>query len=418
MKTCSQRSATSVASVIKTESKSYSTFTISDGNSCRDYTVDVYPGKVYRVLFYDADSSKVLDVTGQITFIDSNALYLESIKAIDSESCLCESREYLNKVVTVYKVAIPVRNIYGIYPITEEEAKKPPKPPKPRERSVTIVGVLGISAEICRSVVVRVRVYDDDRSPTYEAVPVDMKVGNVYNITYFSRKDCSMYEVRGKLCDIEIMPKFEGDTKLNGYVRDEMPTEVVGLGDTIYDADHFHCLNKESPEGERIRFKFDTSEYFTGYYDYVWLKDIRNIDLLEGEAEDPIEDGELVNNCPNADTCPIINGCGECPTEPGMPPHYHQVCPPPHHHHPGPPPHHPPHHHPPHGCDDGRDYPCEAPWDPVPSEPCCKPKPDHPPVNDFVYCPLTAMPITEYTNCGDCEKLDECTAFEEYTERM
>lgn len=370
----------------KTESKSYSVFTISDGDSCKDYTVEVFPGKLYRVIFYDTDGAKVVNTVGQVTMVDSNALYLESMKAIDSTTCLCESREFLNKVVSIYKVAIPVRNIYSIYPITEEEAKKPPKPPVPKERSVSIVGVLGISAEICRSVVVRVRVYSDDRAPDYEVVPVDMKVGNIYNVAYFSRKDCTMYEVKGKLIDIRVMPKFEGDTKLNGFVRDEMPEEIVGLGNTIYDADHFHKLNKESPEGERVRFTFDTSEDFSGFYDHVWLKDIRNIDLVEEGKPSPDPVDPEVNTCPNAETCPIIHG-----EKPPVPP----SC------------------RPPHGCDDGRHYPHHSHWDPPMNPPHHHHHPHH--LVNTICCPLTNMPIDEDTNCGDCEKLDECPAFEDYT---
>lgn len=406
-KTCNSVSKVSVTSVSKVEQKSYSAFTFTDSKTYQEYSLNVYPGNPYRVIWYDAPESKVMDVTGEITEVDSTCLYLESVKAIDSDSCLCESREYLNKLITVYRVAIPVNNIYGIYEVKEEEIKAPPKPPRPRERSVTIVGVLGLSAEIVKSIVVRVRVYDDDRAPTYEAVPVDMKVGNVYNLSYFSRKDGSMYEVKGKLIDIKLMPKFEGDTKLNGYVRDEMPEEVCGMGNTIYDADHFHCLNKESPEGERIRFTFDTSEDFRGYYDHVWLKDIRNVDIVEGEEDTGFEE-EVINNCPHVATCPIINSGCDCPTEPHHPPHYHQVPPPPHGHHHG---HHDHHHH----CDDDpRDYPCHAPWD---DEFPVGPPPKIPPMQ-FIYCPKSGMPITEKTNCGDCDQLDECEAFEDYTCRM
>lgn len=396
--TCNRTRKVSVTGISNVEQKSYSVFTFTDGDTYQEYKVNVYPSNPYRVIWYDATDSKVMDVTGEITEIGSNCLYLESIRAIDSSSCLCESREYLNKLITIYRVAIPIRNIYGIYEIKEEEIKAPPKPPRPKERSVTIVGVLGLSAEIVKSIVVRIRVYDDDRAPTYEAIPVDMKVGNIYNISYFSRNDGSMYEIKGKLIDIELMPKYEGDTKLNGYVRDEMPEEVVGMGNTIYDADHFHCLNKESPEGERIRFKFDTSEDHMGYYDHVWLKDIRNVDLIgEEESDDNENEGEeITNNCPHAATCPIVNNNCNCPDEPHHPPHYHPVPPPPCH------------------CDeDPRDYPCTAPWD----RPMAPPPPPPVPPMQFIYCPKTAMPITEKTNCGDCDQLDDCQAFEDYTNR-
>lgn len=271
---------------------------------CPDQTIRIFTGNKYKISYYNADTNKMTKVTGVCIDVGKEAIVVESITAIDDKTCLCVTRKDLTGLVKMYTVGIPFANIHSIEEVIDS------KPPIPKERIVTTVAIIGISTEFIKSVVVRLRIFNDGEYCKPEAIPVDMRVGCKYHVAFFSRTDHTIYEFDGTLLDIEEAPKFEGDTKLNGFVRDE----VVGMNNTIYDADHFMDLNKESVDGERVRFKFDTSETFDSFTDYVWLKDIRGVSLIIDEDAGP------ENTCPLASTCPVIN--------PGMKPPIHH-----HHHH-------------------------------------------------------------------------------------
>jgi len=366
-------------SVSKVVLTTYLELTLYNDDLDKYSTVDIFVGKVYKVTYYDSDFQVVATVTGEVYAANKNSIYLHTIHANDPYSCLCESRDYLNKLVTDEKITIPISNIYGIERIPDGCH---PIPPIPKERGITIVSVLGISAEFIQSLVVRVRVYDDTRNPTYEAIPVEMRTGSIYKVAYMSRKDRTTYEITGKLVKIQIMLSRDGNNKLNGYLREEAPVEeVVGEGNTIYNADHFLSLPKNTVDGERVRFQFDTSENFVGSFDYVWLKDIRSVDLIADPDKGHVESG--VNTCPYVKTCPTIN--------PPIPP-----VPPP------PPPQDPGH----------IEYDHETQYDDVQDIPGELPPVD---ATAVLTCPLTNLPITSNTKCGDCDQVDSCMAFEEYT---
>lgn len=375
MPSISQTKTTTVTSgaVESAEAKTYYTYKMFNTCTFEETSIDVFPGECYRIIFYDSDSQKLADVTGKVTYAGSSNIILESITAINDCVCLCEHRQYLNNVINVYIVNIPTANIYSITKVEEKkDDEKPLPPPRPKERDVVVVGILGLSAEIVRSVVVRLRVYDDDKAPTYEATPVDMKVGNTYNVTYFSRRDRSMYEIVGKLENIEVMPIFKGDTKLNGFVRDEVSgnTDVVGMNNTIYNADHFMDLKKESPEGERVRFTFDTSEDFLGHHDFVWLKDIRGVELVSEGEDSGDDEGQDVT--PGGDD-----------DKPVPPP-------------------------PPEPFPDG-DYDHHSHWGPPLDPP-------PPPRDEDIWkykCPINLSPV-QMCDCSECEQVNTCVAFEEY----
>lgn len=373
------------------ESHEYYTFTMYDKTTLKEFTVDIFVGKPYQIIFYNTETQGVSDVTGKVTRVSKASITIESIHAIDDYTCLCERRKYLNNVVTVYTATIPVTNIYSITAVEEEDMIEPVCPKPPTERTVTVVGVLGLSAEIIRSVVVRLRIYSDDRAPTYEAVPVDMTVGSVYKVTYFNRRDGAVYEIIGKLLDIQEAFKFQGDNKSNGFVRDELPPhpigeEIVGYGNTVYDRDHFFGLSKTAPEAERIYFVFDTSDDFSGTYDKVWLKDIRNVEFVS-TPEDEEDDGQTPDSGGD-DT--DDEGDGTCP------------CPcPPEHEIPGP-------------------FPHQAHWD-GPPRPIAPPPPPPPPRPPFpredvthAFCPLNlGLPVSQ-CNCAECDQVDTCKAFEDF----
>ena len=300
-----------ISNVSNVESKSYTRITFLTDKG--EKTVDVYPGKQYTIKFYSTGDEKVITASGTIQNIDSDTIYLESISAIDSTTCLCATRYNLGQYVKVYIVSAPMQNIYDITEIPEID---PNNPPIPEERNVVIVSVLGLSAEICRSVIIRLRIYKDNRVPLYSEVPVDVKVGNTYKLTYIGRADQAVYELEGKLIEIVEAPKFGGFTQLNGYMRNECCQEVVGEGNTIYDADHFMDLPKDYTDGEKIKLIFDSSKSFESTYDTVWLKDIRSIELVKEDGKEP---DTSKNNCPYAEGCPFLEVPPEMPDEPSCP---------------------------------------------------------------------------------------------------
>lgn len=371
---CYTSKVTACGAISNVEEKQYYTITIYDRNTFRETTLDIFIGKPYKITFYNSEIDGITKVTGKVIRMDNSNITIESMTAIDDYVCLCEHRRYLNDVIKVYTAAIPITNIYSIKPVEEDDLIFPPRP---KERTVTIVGVLGLSAEIVRSVVVRLRIYNDDRPPTYEAVPVDMAINNIYKVLYFNRKDGSMYEIIGRLVDIQEDLKFTADNKMNGFVRDEtsppphcIKDEILGYGNTIYDRDHFFGLRKDNTEGERIYFVFDTSEDLSGTYDKVWLKDIRNVELVpvdtDNTDEDSTEEDNTENNCPYSENCPILH-------KPILPPE----------------------------PEINEDFHNHAHWDHMPPPP---------PMMPPILCPINRFKV-EDCNCEECEQLNSCEAF-------
>lgn len=347
---------------ISAEVRNYVHFVIPEGNGSRE--VDVYPNKIYEITHFSEAYKSYITVNALVKVIGEDSLkYLYYVDPTEDCSAwagrLCSQYKTLEMRAgeAFYTV------ISNIKEVTKEDnncnCHKPPKFPK----EVTKVAILGISAETIRSIIVRLRFYDDpgDCCDVVDAVPVDMKVGNKYNVSYLDHRDHTIYEVLGKLVSINIKQNFGDEPLQHGFIRPEVhecchnAVEQIGLNNMTYchNNDHFMSLPKDCPDD--ISFVFDTSSSGEATLDVVKLKDMRGCTLVEDEGDDfVIESGTDGNpgEIPRDPTCcgdhssccgSGSHGCGCQPPIPEEPP---EVCPPHHwgHDHCSPPDH--PHHRP------------------------------------------------------------------------
>ena len=236
------------------------------------YTVCVCVGQPYKIMYYDTCSQSYKTIIGTVSGISTEAIAVYTVSVVDKDGnvCLCSKKENLSGYIGTETYHIPINNIAQIQMYEET-----PTPVKPSERSETIVSVLGISSTVIHSVIVRLKIFDDK---TYSTVtPVDMVVGRVYHVEWMKEKDHTMYEITGKLIKIEELPQFGNESPECGYVRPDYDLESVGTNGNIYNPAYFHSLPKYNPDGDRIRFVFDTSKNFNRLYDTVMLKEIRNV---------------------------------------------------------------------------------------------------------------------------------------------
>lgn len=259
----------------------------------QQYTMDVYIGQSYEIMYYDTCLQSYKTVIGTVHGISTEAIALYAVSVIDETGklCLCSKKENLSGYIATETYHIPINNIAKIKVYTEPENQKP------TERSETIVSVLGISSTVIHAVIVRLRIFDDKTCSS--TTPVDMVVGRTYHVTWQKETDHIVYELVGRLVQIREVQQFGNESPECGYVRPDN-NQVVGMDNNIYDPNYFHSLPKYNPDGDRIQFVFDTSKDFNRMYDTVMLKEIRNVH----------------------DTCP-------CPPPPPYPPCPPYPCPPP-----------------------------------------------------------------------------------------
>ena len=200
--------------------------------------------------------------------------------------------------VTQVDADVLYANILDVDPYIEES--------QPME--VTKVAILGISSEMIQSVVIRLRLYDDNTGhcEVAGATIVDMKVGGRYKVSYIDHNDHSMYEISGELKAIQVLQNDGGETLNHGFVRPEC-CDQVGMGNIPYDSEHF--MNLPKYECDNVIFTFDTSSIGNSNFDSVKLKDIRMVsEILEdaGDDGDPTDDATQDNEhppCWNASHC-------------------------------------------------------------------------------------------------------------------
>lgn len=289
--------------------------TIDDsGNTATSY---VFKDGVYNITWYDADQQKfVSNKYIHVTKVTENAIYGNYIQDNCPQECLCAHREDLYNYITAKSVIIPAANISKIIDMSNNANEV---------KEVIKVSILGISTEFIRSIIVRLRIYNDNDVET-EVTPVDMEVGKIYNVQYIDHKDHTMYEVEGKLVKIAIDRHFGDEPPQTGFVRPECSNpEQIGVGGMVYyNQEHFMELTKDCPE--KVVFIFDTSKFTDSTFDHVRLTDIRDIYEVKSEEEtkEPGEIDDEKKSC--CETCPYIN------SKPPMPPEGFLPVPPIHHH--------------------------------------------------------------------------------------
>lgn len=293
-----------------------------DAYSTYDIVVEV--GKMYQVKYYDASIQTYREITGLVQGISTECIVIDVVKVRDSAGniCLCTNKDKLAGYVSSETYYVPVANISSILEID------PNKPNTPSERSKEFVAVLGISSTVVHAIIVRLKIFNDDIQ--HSMTNVDMEVGRSYHVVY--AKDNSIFEVDGKLIQIDVVTPNGTESLDYGYVRSDS-MQIVGGGNNIYDPmSYYHSLPKYNPDGDTIRLVFDTSKDFVGMRDCVMLRDIRNV-------------------------IPLDAGTGQPPIGPAPPYPWGPPCPPP---------------------------PCQPPfpYNPYPNGPCDWPNPLQPTVKD------------------------------------
>jgi len=292
---------------------------------------EVRKDKKYKIRYMATDGS---DVTVEGTCI---ALYKCQMnldidyKQINGNCVDLHNTNFYDKILT-----IPYFQILAIDEVVDKKEDEclppcpPPPCPHPHVKEVAAVAVLGLSAEVVHSLVVRIRFYHDDNYDT-EVIPVDMKVGNKYKIFYVGHDpDHTMYEIEGTLLKIRSVDDEQANCECcNPVVREETTLdcgcEQVGMHNTVYNTRHFMQLDKASNIGNSIIFDFDTSTNFREQYDHIMLRDIRGVELLVEMDEDPDEsvdlDGSYEKPDPSEDIdpgfsmnipCINISSCEHC----------------------------------------------------------------------------------------------------------
>lgn len=219
-------------------------------------------------------------LNGYVYQVTANSIFMKVIKA-SKDVCLCRNRKNLNGLVDCFNEEIPINNISRIKEWSEIGK------PKPKYKEVTVVGVLGISAELIQSIMLRLRIYEDGCVCDKEVIPVDMVVGNKYHVTYCAPDHC-MYEVTGKLHKIDVVPPPGcGPCHDHGFVKEEASYECVGANNMVYNAEHFYQLDKDTDIGSRVKLIFDTSTDFSECFDTIMLKDIRMVEEIKDEDNEP-----------------------------------------------------------------------------------------------------------------------------------
>lgn len=280
-----------------------------NGNTTTSY---VFKDGVYSITWYDADQQKfVSNKYIHVTKVTESAIYGNYIQDNCPQECLCAHREDLYNYITAKSVIIPAANISKIIDMNNKSNDV---------KEVTKVSILGISTEFIRSVIIRLRIYNDTDVDT-EVTPIDMEVGKIYNVQYMDQVDHTMYEIEGKLINIAIDRHFGDEPPQTGFVRPECSNpEQVGVGGMVYyNQEHFMELPKDCPE--KVVFTFDTSKYTSSTFDHVRLTDIRDVYEVKAENDESTEDSENNdgdnNHC--CETCPYINSRPPMPPE-GFPP--------------------------------------------------------------------------------------------------
>jgi len=158
--------------------------------------------------------------------------------------------------------------------------------PNFNKNGVVRVMLLGISATTVKAVVVKLAFFDDNYEEA--AKLVDLKVGNVYEITY-ETDNGTIYTNSGKIVSIE---ELSEGVCCAPYVR-----ECVGFHNSVYNSPT--CSKDEfmnAPPARKIKITLDTSSDYSGMYESIMLSMIRDCNLITEGSEDT-ENNETNDYC-------------------------------------------------------------------------------------------------------------------------
>ena len=301
--------------------------------------VIVFPDMEYNIVFHDATYGTIKSIKGLVTNVYDDQIKVKYIKNQDPICTKCHSNDKKKKsnknqppmptcncVLNPADISkyngpeiffIPVANILNIeYIVSKDEKEKN----KNKDNGVKVM-LLGISATFVKSIIVRLEFFDDaiENAVKY----VDLQKDGIYDIAYES-KDGTVYESRAKVVSIEEVRDDHCKQK-NTIVH-----ENVGFDNSVYfDCScSYHTHTKEDfmkePPVKRVKIVVDTSESFTGRFEYIMLDSIRDCTLVQDPNCNCIDQAKIDYVCRNCKdksdscdpaTCEIFNkdnGCGNC----------------------------------------------------------------------------------------------------------
>lgn len=271
--------------VLGSNINSYLTITfISTDGSSTETSVDIFIGKKYKFSYIGENNEFIKDKIGIVTTIGTQAIGFKVLELKDGHPCICIENSKAIDNVDVKTIYVAPDHLLSI----KEYVEPKPAHPRPKERNVVAVALLGISAELIHSIVVRLRFYDD-KCYTSEANTVNMEVGKTYHVTYTEHDpQHTTFELVGKLLKISMEETGVKETE-HGFIRDEIPQECIGMDNKVYNSDHFMQLPKygDINLADRIAFTFDTSIRFGDQKDVLLLRDIRNVEEIDEVSDEP-----------------------------------------------------------------------------------------------------------------------------------
>lgn len=299
----SQERSTSLINNVTSEICDYARIKISSlvdpGYASRE--VLVFSGMEYIIKYYDTKLGVIKNLTGLVKAVYGKEQGVEPCIWFkyreDSESCTvdckscnraCSSKSNAKSIpicncvlnppsTDKYKDPIveyiPIRNILDIR--FNRENMSPNGEPK-RERGTRVM-ILGISATVVQAIVIHLEFFDDCLEDAVKYV--DLKVGNVYDVAYLSKRDDTIYEIRGKL---ESIQEYIDEPTKNGkgFVR-----ETTGFGNGVISTKTNKRDFMDAPPVKKIKLIFDTSEDFTGCYTTITLDSIRDCKFVSGVGD-------------------------------------------------------------------------------------------------------------------------------------
>lgn len=298
----SQERSTVLISNVTSELSNYARITISSlFNPVYSKEVLVFSGMEYIIKYYDTKLGVIKNLVGLVESIYGDKDYLgepciQFKYRIDDESCTIDCKSCNNicfkknesksipicncvlkapnsdKYSSPITEYIPIRNIIDIR--FNRENMSPVKDVK-RERGTRVM-ILGISATTVKAVVVHLEFFDDCHEDAVKYI--DLSVGNIYDVTYLSKRDDTVYEIRGKL---ESIHEFIDEPAKNGkgFVR-----ETVGFDNNITTSKISKRDFMEAPPVKKVKLIFDTSEDFSGCYTTITLDSIRDCSYVSGDG--------------------------------------------------------------------------------------------------------------------------------------
>lgn len=272
----------------KSELVEYLSICMKNGN-CKTRNISVFPGFEYTITFYDVVYATLRTVKALVTDVYEDQIKVKYVPDETTDTLNCNKcKNKCNKTnektppmptcncvlnpppVDKYKEPItyfiPLSNIVDIQYVMDCSR------PNFRKGDVYVM-LLGISATVVKSIIVRLEFFDDSIQDAIKLV--ELEAGGIYNITY-EGEDGAIYESKAKVIKIE--QDRDTDCKCKpgkGYIR-----ENVGGGNIVYT-----CSSKSdfmnNPPVKEVRIIVDTSEDFSGRYETILLHSIRDCTLIQ-----------------------------------------------------------------------------------------------------------------------------------------